>query len=287
MTYEELGELLKKKGNVVAYVYPHEGLRREYLFEFSPSNIANFIMKHWRARQIILTDILDNKILNTIGCFIDHCPDKNLLQQVLEYLIPLQKFEKKPQDFPVATMEEANDFALMLEAQEEIASALTFRLVSPLNISVFNPEKGEYDHTLMPERNPAYADEINRAIGQSLADETPGKLMDYWCGSEAVRKKIISLRPYVEFIGGEHMGVCDVISAAKLKPCEMDEIKRYLSAQYGHGWGEVFERHAVKTSDGELHISFWNPENFDIQEEPTNHTRDHSSARPKHRDPQR
>ncbi len=83
------------------------------------------------------------------------------------------------------------------------------------------------------------------------------------------------------------MGVCDVISAAKLKPGEMDEIKRYLSAQYGHGWGEVFEQGAVKTSDGELHISFWNPENFAIQEEPTNHTRDHSSARPKHRDPQR
>jgi hypothetical protein len=36
MTHEEICELLKKR-KVRAYVYPYEGLQREYLFEFTPS----------------------------------------------------------------------------------------------------------------------------------------------------------------------------------------------------------------------------------------------------------
>jgi hypothetical protein len=67
MTNEALSELLGKEKLVRGYVYPYEGCRSEYWFEHSPSNIANFIMRHEDAREIILTDVLDRKILNTIG----------------------------------------------------------------------------------------------------------------------------------------------------------------------------------------------------------------------------
>lgn len=103
MTNEALSELLGKENLVRGYVYPYEGYRREYWFENLPSNIANFIMQHEDAREIILTDVLDRKILNTFGNFIDRCPDQELLPQILEHLIPMQMGEKEPQEFPVAT----------------------------------------------------------------------------------------------------------------------------------------------------------------------------------------
>ena len=117
MTNEALSELLGKEKLVRGYVYPYEGSRSEYWFEHAPSNIANFIMRHEDAREIILTDVLDRKILNTIGNFIDRCPDQELLPQILEHLIPMQMGEKEPQEFPVATDAEVEAW---YEAQNEM-----------------------------------------------------------------------------------------------------------------------------------------------------------------------
>lgn len=301
MTQEELGELLKKGNLVRGYVYPYQGVRHEYLFEHSPSNIANFIMQHSDAREIILTDMLDNKILNTIGNFIDICPDQTLLPQILEHLIPMQTGKRKPKEFPVATMKEVNDFYEaqaraaefdpLLEPLADIpvdAGLRTIRLVSPLCVQVFDPEIDEFNYTPSPVSTAApYADEINRAIEGSLVTETPGGLMDYWHGSDTVRHKVVSLKPYVEFIDGELMGVCDMVCKADLMPRELSEVKDYLSGQYSDGWGEGFEQRPIKTQDGELYISFWDSENFSIRTELAHHMRTHALAKPKPREPQR
>lgn len=53
MTNEALSELLGKENLVRGYVYPYEGYRREYLFEHSPTNIANFIILHEDNQPII------------------------------------------------------------------------------------------------------------------------------------------------------------------------------------------------------------------------------------------
>lgn len=106
MTNKEIGEMFSRNNLVRGYVFPYDGYRSEYWFEESPSNIANFIMQHRDAREIILTDTMDRKILNTIGEFVDHCPDQELLQQILPHLIPMQKGEAQPQGFPVATDEQ-------------------------------------------------------------------------------------------------------------------------------------------------------------------------------------
>lgn len=301
MTQDEISELVQKDNLVRGYVYPYQGARHEYLFEHSPSNIANFIMQHSDAREMILTDMLDNKILNTIGNFIDRCPDQALLPRILEHLIPMQTGKRKPKDFPVATMQEVNDFYEVLARADEFnptplaergvpadADIRTIRLVSPLSVSVFDPEIDEFDNTPMPVGTAApYADEINQAIERSLATETPGGLMDYWHGSDAVRQKITSLKPYVEFINGELMGVCDMVCKAGLTPRELAEVKDYLSGQYSDGWGEGFEQRPINTPEGELYISFWNSENFSIRTELAHHMRTHMPGKPKHREPQR
>lgn len=301
MTQEKISELVKKDNLVRGYVYPQQGVRHEYLFEHSPSNIANFIMQHSDACEMILTDMLDNKILNTIGNFVDRCPDQALLPRILEHLIPMQTGKRKPKDFPVATMREVNDFYDARARAEESdptpavdrgvpadADIRTIRLVSPLSVSAFDPEIDEFDYTPMPVSTAApYADEINQAIERSLATETPGGLMDYWHGSDSVRQKVISLKPYVEFIDGELMGVCDMVCKAGLTPRELAEVKNYLSGQYSDGWGEGFEQRPIKTSEGELYISFWSSENFSIQTELAHYTRTHTPGKPKHREPQR
>lgn len=113
MTNEEIGEMFDRHNLIRGYVYPHEGYRSEYWFEHSPSNIANFIMAHTDSREIILTDTMDNFILNTIGEFIDCCPDQALLQQILPHLIPMQMGEMQPEDLPVATYEEVEAYSSM------------------------------------------------------------------------------------------------------------------------------------------------------------------------------
>lgn len=60
-----------------AYLYPLDGgERKEFLFEMTPKNIGNFIGSHqWDTEKMILTDMLDQLILETTGGFIFDCPD--------------------------------------------------------------------------------------------------------------------------------------------------------------------------------------------------------------------
>lgn len=55
------------------------------------------------ASEIILTDMLDRMVLNTFGEFINHCQDKELLQEILKELIPMQLGEKEPISILIAS----------------------------------------------------------------------------------------------------------------------------------------------------------------------------------------
>lgn len=110
MQKEVLAELLKKD-LVVGYVYGLDGVRQEYYFEKSPSNIASFIMlKKEHVDKIVLTDTLDRLILNTFGEFINRCPDQELLREITKELVPMQMGDKKPDDITIVSMEEAQAF---------------------------------------------------------------------------------------------------------------------------------------------------------------------------------
>lgn len=61
-------------------------------------------------KEIIVTDTVDRKILNTIGEFIDRCPNQELLQQILPHLVPIQMGETEPQEIPVATDAEVEEY---------------------------------------------------------------------------------------------------------------------------------------------------------------------------------
>ncbi|WP_367567650.1 hypothetical protein [Lacrimispora sp.] len=115
MTNKEIGKMFENNNVVRGDVYPYEEGRSEYWFENSPFNIANFIMQHRDAKEIIVTDTVDRKILNTIGEFIDRYPDQGILQKILPHLIPIQMGEAEPQEIFVATDAEVEEYFEMLD----------------------------------------------------------------------------------------------------------------------------------------------------------------------------
>lgn len=68
-----------------------------------------------------LTDRMDITILTTFGGFIDKCPDREMLQNVLQYLVPIQMGETSPKDVPAVSMDTMDLYNEMLEqAQSEM-----------------------------------------------------------------------------------------------------------------------------------------------------------------------
>lgn len=122
-TEEQMEKLLHSgriiRGIIRGYVYQN-GSRDERWFQETPENIASFIGQHSDADHMILTDMLDLKVLDTIGTFIDSCPDKVLLEEIKKYLIPIQLGEAEPKELFSPTIQEVNTYYERLERQEMV-----------------------------------------------------------------------------------------------------------------------------------------------------------------------
>lgn len=81
-----------------AYLYPRgEEIRKEYLISTTPENLVNFIGCHLGdAGKIVITDMMDRLILDTVGGFLDTCPDQELCLELIGHLAPIQMGEKEP-----------------------------------------------------------------------------------------------------------------------------------------------------------------------------------------------
>lgn len=111
ITTGQLKHLSDSSDLAFGYVY-HDGCYDEpFVFELTPENAASFIMSHSDADNIVITNLFDQTILNTIGYFIDRCPDKDFLDQIKPILIPMQLGKTSPSDFPCASMEEWENFS--------------------------------------------------------------------------------------------------------------------------------------------------------------------------------
>ena len=111
-------ESILQSGNVgYAYLYPQgKEIPEAFVFSLTPDNIANFIVHQMgQDVEITMTDQLDLTVLTTFGGFIDKCPDRNLLQNVLQYLVPIQMGEASPKDVPTVSMDTMELYSEMLE----------------------------------------------------------------------------------------------------------------------------------------------------------------------------
>ena len=59
-------------------------------------NLARIICRGSWTNSITVTDKFDNFVLNTMGNFMDRCPDEDLRQRLLKVLIPMQQGEVDP-----------------------------------------------------------------------------------------------------------------------------------------------------------------------------------------------
>ena len=117
-------ESILQCGNVgYAYLYPQgREIPEVVVFSLTPENIANFIgQRMGQDVEITMTDQLDLTVLTTFGGFIDKCPDRNLLQNVLQHLVPIQMGEAAPKDVTTVSMDTMELYSEMLEqAQSEM-----------------------------------------------------------------------------------------------------------------------------------------------------------------------
>ena len=86
------------------------GDEQTFWFEGTPKNIASFLVQNADADRIQITTVLDTPVLSSFGCFIDQCPDKTLLESVIEHLVPMQMGAAAPEEFFCPTQEEFEEF---------------------------------------------------------------------------------------------------------------------------------------------------------------------------------
>lgn len=115
---ELVEQLLEKDKLGYAYLYPSNGeARKEFVFDMTAENIANFIGSHlYDAEKIILTDMADRLILDTTGCFINQCPNQALCQEIIPKLAPIQMGEEEPRDFLMANRSLVEEYFALEEA---------------------------------------------------------------------------------------------------------------------------------------------------------------------------
>jgi len=114
---DQIQSLLDSASVTLGYVY-RDGQREKYWFDGTPENIASFLMRFPDADQIILTDRMDMLVLNTIGTFIDTCPDRERLSQVLTHLAPMQMGGAEPKEVFYPSDQEVNDYCNQLSQHD-------------------------------------------------------------------------------------------------------------------------------------------------------------------------
>lgn len=122
---QNIAELLETEQMVVGYVYAG-GQCSEYIFHHTPENVASFLGSHPEASRMILTDAMDQLILNTIGNFIDRCPDQDLLGEIQRALVPIQRGEAEARTFFCPSREEVDEYCdRQLEQEMESGQMMT------------------------------------------------------------------------------------------------------------------------------------------------------------------
>ena len=111
-----------------AYLYPNDGSeRKEFFFDMTPENIANFIGAHqYDAEKIILTDVCDRLVLETAGGFLDRCPNQELCRKIIPILAPIQMGEAEAKEISIVTRE---DYEAYGRYEDELATEAEYGMM--------------------------------------------------------------------------------------------------------------------------------------------------------------
>lgn len=93
------------------------GKREEYLVALTTEKLANFIgEKGAKARQIIVTDVLDRLVADSRMGTLDSCPDQRLHRENNQFLEPIQRGEKETGEILTVSRDAADEY---FTAEEE------------------------------------------------------------------------------------------------------------------------------------------------------------------------
>lgn len=94
----------------------------------------------------------------------------------------------------------------------------------------------------------------------------PRNLMDYFYGSEEVKRKVESAVVSVKNVDGILYGCTTLTLNAYMESAELTELCEYITGQYSDGWGEGFEQREIRVDGGSLYVHFCYDRNLRMQE---------------------
>lgn len=139
----------------------------------------------------------------------------------------------------------------------------------PLEISRIEDYRGVEDYGIIPSDEAIdYKNSINGFISSfTMPEEKERGLMHWYNDGGLVDQKVRSAFMSVEERDGELVGVVTAQIYGHLTNDELEEFREYCSGQLSDGTGESLEQRPIKTSDGEIYVSFWQSENWSLQTE--------------------
>lgn len=106
-----------------------------------------------------------------------------------------------------------------------------------------------------------YEDAIRKLVDQNNQIRDPGKtpcnLMEYFSGSDTVKRKVESAVISIKKIDGVLYGCTTLKLRESLDEKEWSELKEYMEGQYSDGWGEHIGRREIPIDGGTLYLQFW------------------------------
>jgi hypothetical protein len=145
---------------------------------------------------------------------------------------------------PTQTMESARMFQMPMDTE-------IMNFYCPLFVSQYNHDAEEYEaiDSVYLARN---EDEIRAALRAWMDDKDGFAIL-----SDSLQPKVASIDWEIERIGSEVYGkaVCEL--RIQLSAAEQDELAQWLSEDASDGLLENFGDYAIRTSDGDLFVSFW------------------------------
>ena len=145
--------------------------------------------------------------------------------------------------------------------EQNVNDTKTVKYYCPLLVQMEidkSEERNDGSDWLEPCDGVRYLSEIQDAIDLDCYRTMKGKgLMEYFTDNENISAKVLSAFPGVEIIDGEIYGVMVTKQNENLLVDEEEQFIEYMGGQFSDGWGEGFEQRPIKTSDGEIYVSFW------------------------------
>lgn len=147
------------------------------------------------------------------------------------------------------------------------------RFFFPLKVTIYSQyeyggcELDDPPEEITPAEAVAYKEEILAAVAKENHSFENDRGLAEYIYTDALKEKVRSLYPFVEVWNGKLWGVMTAEITDALSETETSELIDFVAGQNADGYGEGLEQRPIKTSDGEIYVSFWNSYNYFIKQE--------------------